>query len=357
MLTRIAVILLFIILSGCQQQEQQHDIKAPKSVVTELFTLDEYYPLTHQFVGRLFSSSTSPIGFELAGTVKSIDVDVGVEIHKGQILATLDDALLRSEAEQLSASLRQVAAQQDLVLKTLKRQRQLQNQGYQSQQQLDELDSQLLELSAQRQRLKAQLDSNRIRQQKSQLLAPFKGTVSQRQLAPGQVVSPGQPVLTLVPDEQAEARIGIPVALLNRLTPEQSYQIQVGGQRYPAQFLSQGAEVDLNTRTVELRFSLPIVDSMISGDLAYLRLEERVQKPAARVPFSALIGGLRGRWNLLVAANDGAGYVVERRDITILHTTPDFAWVTGAIDDGEPVITKGLHTLVPGQRIVPKMEH
>ncbi|MBY5992916.1 efflux RND transporter periplasmic adaptor subunit [Ferrimonas balearica] len=327
--------------------------KAPHPVVTERLVLAPDYPITHRFVGRLYSSTTSQVGFELAGVVQSISVDTGQRVERGQVMAALDDALLASEADQLTANLEQIRAQRSLVDTTLARQRQLEAQGYQSQQQLDELQSQQNELAARQQQLQASLDANRIRRQKSQLVAPFDGVVSQRQLAPGQVVSPGQPVLTLVPDQQAEARIGVPVRLLSRLTAQGAFAISVQGHNHEATLVGRSAEVDPVTRTVELRFALPPLENLVNGDLAYLNVEERVPTAAVKVPVSALISGLRGRWNLMVAAPAESGFVLERRDVTILHSDDRIAYVSGAIDDQDRVVTTGLQSLVAGQRVYP----
>ncbi len=345
---------MVLVLSGCQPGEPVTvATKAPYPVVTQPLITQAEYPITHRFVGRLYSSTTSQVGFELAGVVESISVDTGERVNRGQVLATLDDALLQSEAAQLTANLAQIEAQQALVNATLKRQRTLESQGYQSQQQIDELLSQQNELAALAQQLSASLNANAIRRQKSRLVAPFDGIVSQRQLAPGQVVSPGQPVLTLVPDAQGEARIGVPVRLLSRLADQDSYTVLVQGQPQPATLVGRSAEVNPVTRTVELRFALPPLENLVNGDLVYLTIEERIAHTAARVPVSALTSGLRGRWNLMIATPSGEGHVLERRDVTILHSDEQYAYVSGAIADNEQVVVTGLQSLVAGQRVAP----
>ncbi|MBY6186100.1 efflux RND transporter periplasmic adaptor subunit [Marinobacter hydrocarbonoclasticus] len=354
-MARSLTVLMLLVLTGCQPStEAPAPSKAPYPVVTETLLTQPDYPITHRFVGRLYSSTTSQVGFELAGVVESIEVDTGERVSQGQVLATLDDALLVSEAAQLAANLDQIRAQQSLVNTTLERQRTLEAQGYQSQQQIDELLSQQNELTALAQQLSASLNSNTIRRQKSQLVAPFDGIVSQRQLAPGQVVSPGQPVLTLVPEAQGEARIGVPVRLLSRLSNGNDFTVLVQDQPHPARLVGRSAEVNPVTRTVELRFALPPMDNLVNGDLVYLSVEERIVHRAAKVPVSALTSGLRGRWNLMVAAEAEGGHVLERRDVTILHSDDEYAFVSGAIADREQVVITGLQSLVAGQRVAPR---
>jgi hypothetical protein len=54
-------------------------------------------------------------------------------------------------------------------------------------------------------------------------------------------------------------------------------------------------------------------------------------------------------------ASGRSGWVVERRDVQVLETTGNRARIEGAaLEDGLPVVTEGLHRLVPGMRVEPR---
>ncbi|GAA5188947.1 efflux RND transporter periplasmic adaptor subunit [Ferrimonas gelatinilytica] len=352
---RIFLALSLTTLTACLPKEQADTPPQATPVRVVPVHFSDHYPVTHRFVGQIRNAATSELGFELPGMVEQIGVQVGDTVVAGQALARLDTALLNTEAKQLRAGLVQVEAERDLVLATQKRQQTLGDQGYQSQQQLDELRSQKQRLDARLLELQAALEANTLRREKSILRAPFAGRVAQRQLAPGQVVAAGQPVLTLVPTEGAEAKIGIPVDLLRRLPPGQPYQLSHRGQPLTATLLGRGAEVDATTRTVPLRFALPGDGDWLNGDLIYLSLEQRMTHRAMAVSPEVLLAGLRGQWNVLVAkqAPDGEHHL-ERRDVTLLHTEPRRVYLDGALKEGEWLVVAGLHTLVQGQRVKPQ---
>ncbi|GAA4897787.1 efflux RND transporter periplasmic adaptor subunit [Ferrimonas pelagia] len=312
---------------------------------------DNSYPVTHRFVGQINNASTSVLGLELGGVIRSVLADVGDRIESGQPLAQLDTSLLQAEAAQLEANRNQILAQLSLNRATRERQQTLQQQGYQSQQQLDELISQEASLQANLSELDAALQANDLRQQKSTLRSPYAGILSQRNLAPGQVVAAGQAVFTLVPEQGAEARIGVPVALLNRLKTEQAFTLLHGKEPIEATLLGRSAEVDSATRTVELRFALPSGRSWLNGDLIYLSLVETVSQRATAIPADLLISGLRGRWNVLVAAPQEDGHILQRRDVTVLHTDQNQVYIDGALIDDEWLVSAGLHKLVQGQHV------
>ncbi|BDY06300.1 efflux RND transporter periplasmic adaptor subunit [Ferrimonas sp. YFM] len=344
---------LLLIATGCSQQGKSAPVKPPLEVHAQQVQLQHSYPLTHRFVGKVYHPRTSDIGFESPGTVATIDVEIGQEVEAGQVLATLDTRLLRSEAEQLEATLAQNRADLDLNKATLKRQLTLSEQGYQSEQQLDELRSRKAQLQARQQQLNANLESVNIRLQKSTLKAPYSGTVTRRQLTKGQVTGNGQVAFTLVPDGAAEARVGLPVRLLERLQTRQQWQASVDGQSLPVTYLGRSAQVDPGTRTVTLRFALPEQPTLLNGQLLYLEVEERIVADTTRVPLTALTAGVRGLWNLYILEDLGDGsFQIARRDVRVLHADQEYAWVSGAIDDGDRLVSTGLQRLVAGQRVV-----
>ncbi len=351
-LLRTTLALGLLLLAACQPDGDGVSPPAPTVVQVVPTHFSDHYPVAHRFVGQIRHTATSDLGFELPGLVELIEVQVGDSVAPGQPLARLDTALLATEAQQLGAAQVQVEAELDLVQATLKRQQTLGDQGYQSQQQLDELRSQQQRLKARHTELQAALEGNRLRQAKSTLRAPFAGRVAQRQLAPGQVVAAGQPVLTLVPSRGAEARIGVPVDLLRQLPDDQPYRLSHRGQPLSAPLLGRGAEVDPITRTVPLRFALPAEGDWINGDLIYLTLIQQMTHRALAVSPEVLLAGLRGQWNVLVAAkSDEGGYRLERRVVTLLHTEPERVYLDGALSEGEWLVVAGLHTLVQGQRV------
>ncbi|WP_084631395.1 efflux RND transporter periplasmic adaptor subunit [Ferrimonas senticii] len=347
-----ATMLWPILISGCQPTAAEATSNsAATAVTTHAIEYQSHYQRLHRLVGAINNQQTSNVGFELAGKVANINAAAGDTVAAGQQLASLDTALLRSDRQRLLASIEQLQSQLELNQSTLERQLQLQQQGYQSQQQLDELNSAKRSLQAQLQQAQAALTSNQLQLDKSVLKAPFSGTVSQRQLAPGQVVSAGQTLFTLVPNQGAEAKIGVPVTLLNKVGNQFDYQLSHQQQPISAQLIGRSKAVDATTRTVDLRFALPQQQLWFDGDLIYLELTENIDAEVVQVPISALISGLRGRWNLMVATATDGQWHLQRRDIQIIHSNDRHALVQGAIEEGELLVTEGLQRLVAGQQV------
>ncbi|MCZ4336804.1 efflux RND transporter periplasmic adaptor subunit [Shewanella colwelliana] len=308
------------------------------------------YEIEQQFTGNIRSGNTTAIGFELAGKINQLAVDSGNSVKQGQLLAQLDTSLLLAEKQELEASLAQNSADLDLANSTLNRSLELNKQGYTSEQTLDELKGQLNSLKAARQRLRASIAANQLRIEKSTLTAPFDGVIAKRNNNLGEVVALGSPLFTLIQLNNPQAIIGVPVNIAQALNDDQKLPLRVNDTNYSATVAGIGAEVNPVTRTVPVRFTLPTDAQVINGELAYLNYGKRVEHSGYWIPLSSLTDGLRGLWNIYVLVEEEKGqYRIERRDIEILYTRGEQAYITGAIRNNEMYVTHGLHKLVVGE--------
>lgn len=341
-----------VTLSACQKEVTEHATTTVLPTVTsQALILTPSYQHEQTFTGTIRAGNTTGVGFELAGKLNELQADSGIKVKQGQILAILDTRLLEAERQEIQASLAQTQADVDLATSTLKRNQELKKSGYVSEQLLDENRSQLNSLAAAKNRLLASQHANQLKLDKSILVAPFDGTISQKLHNLGEVVTAGSPVFTLVGNINPEAYIGVPVALAEQFHAGQQVQVSVQDQTFTAEIAGISAEVNPVSRTLQLRISLPQDARVINGEIAYLHQQQQIEQAGYWVPISALTDGIRGLWNLYVIANDEQQSIIERRDVEILYTTQDMAYIQGAIEPNEIYVSQGLHKLVVGQSV------
>ncbi|MEZ9658524.1 MULTISPECIES: efflux RND transporter periplasmic adaptor subunit [unclassified Vibrio] len=308
------------------------------------------YAVQREYVGVVKAGQQANLGFELAGKVNEILVDVGDTVTTGQPLIRLDTQLLETESSQLKAQAEEVKAQLSLVAANLKRQRSLKAKGFSAEAEIDSLTSEQRVLQANLLRIDASVKGNELKLVKSTVLAPYSGTIATRFVSLGDVVNVGNPTLTLLASEGKEAFIGIPAHQMQKVTSLSSPSIRVGRDDFAVSLLNPGAMVDTQSRSVGLRYLFPEQASVLEGQLAYLKFDEQIDDQGYWVPLTGLIDGLRGVWNIFVIGEDNK---VERRSVQVLFANNQRAYVSGAIEDGEQVIASGLHRLVPGQTVKP----
>lgn len=367
------------------------------------------YTTERQYTGELVAGRSSPLGFERSGTVVSILVKEGDRVTAGQPLARLDTRTLEAQRQRLVAQRQAALAQlrelqagprsetiataaatvaeieQQLALAQLQRDRRkaLYSEGAISREEFDreqyntgaleqrlaQARSQLTELrtgtrveqveaqAAQVSQIDANLQQIDVDLDKSVLLAPFAGTISNRTVDEGVVVSGGQTVVSLVESAPLEARVGIPPGVADRLQVGSQQRVRVGDRPFTATLTALLPELEATSRTVTAVLQIPTANLTV-GQTVRLLLQENQTAEGIWLPTTALVPGERGLWSVYVLAEPETThpdaptiYTVSRRDVEVVHTDGDRVLVRGTLQEGERAITSGTHRIVPGEQV------
>ncbi|ARN73297.1 efflux RND transporter periplasmic adaptor subunit [Oceanicoccus sagamiensis] len=343
------ILAVVALLSGCESGEVSpepyfHQVVAKPAVQVPEYTIDRY------FVGQVQARQRAELGFEVAGTIEQVMVDEGDRVSQGQVLAQLDNRLLNAEIAEIEASGDDINARLDLAKLKLKRERELNSKGYAAEQRIDELMAEIASLNAQLMSLKARQASAETMLSKHQLVAPYAGEIAYRYSDSGSIAQPGHIIFRLLEQGQEEARVGVPTRLVSALSVGAPVVIQVAGKDMQAKVMAIATNVDAMTRTSSVRIAMPAVPEAVDGEMVYLHVPERIQQPGFWLTDSSLASGVRGMWNVYVLVPQAGSdlYTIEARSIELLYMADGRAFVKGAINQGEPVISAGLHRVVPG---------
>ena len=340
---------VMLLLSACGQDTEQ---SGPRYLGVDVLIAEpsDNYRVERLFVGRVEAAQRADIGFEFPGKVAAIRVNDGDPVRQGEVLAEMDRQFLDVAGRQLEAQLKQARADLELVESSLKRQQTLRQKGFAAEQQLDELRAQRVSLQASIERLQAGQQANALRIEKSRLVAPFDGVVSQRYRDVGAVVTEGMPLIQLLESSRLEVLVGVPVRMVNDLEVGGLFDIRVNGMSYPGELLTISQDLNMATRTVLLRFALP--DSPVrDGELAVVRLAETLVAEGYWLPAESLVEGMRGLWNIYALSDEVDGlYRIEAMTVQVIHVADDRVYVQGSLA-GRKIVQGGLHRVVPGQQV------
>lgn len=391
----IVLALGFRLLASADEASGSGDRPARSAVVVPVIRVQQQmsYPLEQVFVGQVEARRTAELGVERAGQLIEVRVREGDSVRAGDLLARLDPTLLQAKRAELSADLASAEADLALAEVTAERYRDSVKGGAVTRQDLDEASEGARAASARLQLAKARIASIDLDLVKTELSAPFDGTVVQRMADEGTVLGAGQPVLTLQETAAPEVRVGVAGPLLGALLPGEHYRLEIDGEDVNARLR---AIIPLRigtSRTVDALFD-PIFDkeaddlgsdragadgrphdptrtwALRPGNLAELRLRKQVEAQGYWLPLSALSEGDRGLWRALVAepetdesetanigiapSSSGASeprWCLVSRPVQVLHVDRERAFVRGPLQPDDPVVAAGLHRVVPGQRV------
>lgn len=324
----------------------------PITVATEVIEAATAYAVEERYVGRVEPTRHTQLGFELSGLVTRVAVDEGDVVRAGQVIAQLDTDKLLASRDALQAERKEILARRDLARATLKRQRELRSEGWQTEQRYDEARYSLSQFSAAIERLDAAIESTDIDIDKSSIFAPYDGVIGARFIDEGAVVSPGMPIADILEIGQLQARIGIPASVSDEISAGSRHSVDVAGRRLSAHVVSMRPDLNTGTRTVTIILSFEQDVAIPSGEIVELVLQRDIDETGYWLPITSLNEGQKGIWTVMTVMYGEGEAAVQREAVEIIHLDGTKAYVRGTLQDGDRIIVNGSNRIVPGQRVL-----
>lgn len=337
----------------------------PSSVgveTVEMRTIAETVPLFAEVV----TSREGTIASRIAGTVEKVHVLEGVTVSQGDILAELDTELLNILARQADARLAETRAgiatavsRVDRTTNALARVEGLRGTTSFSSSRFDEAQSdvfeargQLAEAEARVKTAEADEAETRYQLDRAEIRAPFSGIVLEVNTNPGEFISSGAPVVSLLDTQSFEIEASVPSKYIRVLDPG----LHVSGVTEAGEALDLTVRVLLPientaTRTRPVRFSSPLLTNMQTvaiGQSITVSIPISAPREVLSVPKDALVQA-RGGWTVFVAEEG----LAQPRPVQIGVALGDRFEVLNGLSEGDVVVTRGNERLRPGQAIAP----
>lgn len=340
----LAFVSLFMV--GCKQKTAaQEPIRPVLSTIVEPTELS-----STAAVGTVEPRYKTDLSSRVLGRLIARPVSVGDLVEQGEIVAAIDPTALELAVRSAKADLAQSRAQLVNASATEGRQRTLIATDTTSNENLD--NAVQIRAGAQASVARAQANLTKAIEQLgyTQLKAAFAGVVIAVSADVGQVVRPGQTVVTVARPDIREAvvdigsdfpvplQIGLPFTISLQLLPA----VHVEGQIHEI-----APQADPLTRTRRLRIALndpPPTFRLGTTVIAKLATDER---PILRVPASAVLvkNGENFIWIVDVPTNTVSLHKVE------LSQDANGIRVTTGLNAGTRVVTAGIHSLTQGQHV------
>jgi RND family efflux transporter MFP subunit len=347
-LAALAAAALLVAGCGAEKPVAHEDLRPVKSMVVGA---------SHGSVGASYSGEVrarveSKLGFQTSGRVVARLVEVGTHVRRGQPLMRLDPA---QEALQVVKAVADVDALRSRVAQNridLQRTEQLLARQFASQAEVDQARLALVQSESE---LKSALAQQAIRVNQrgyTELVADRDGVVTALGAEAGQVVSPGQAVVTVAADGEREVVISIPESRVDELRGARALQITAWarkGKVYAGALRELAPDTDSVTRTYSARITVKDADAgLMLGMTASVLAADIEGASAIRLPLTA-IHDKAGQPQVWVI--DAASATVSPRAVTLGSAQDDSVLVASGLQGGETVVTAGVHLLHDGQKV------
>lgn len=261
----IAVIMIAITLfiatansSGTSPENIQLTTDKPSLAVTVITPKTALLPMTITANGNITAWQEASIGNETNGLkLDDVKVNVGDVVQRGQLLATFSPRTVMVELAQTRATVAEAEAVLTETKDNVQRAIELQATGALSAQQIQQYSTAEKTAQARLQSAQAYLDTQQLRLEQTQVLAPDNGIISARNATVGSVPPVGEELFRLIRGSRLEWRAEVSAEDLPKLKPGQRVDVMpVGGE----------------TVTGTLRILSPVVDTQTRNGLAYIDL-------------------------------------------------------------------------------------
>ena len=332
--------------AGCKQEA-----KTPEPVRPVLSTVIEPAASGSTVaVGTVQPRYETTLGFRVLGRLIARPVNVGDLVTEGQIIAAIDPTALELAVRSAKADLSKAEALLENAIGTEERKRILIKTDATTRQTLDDAEQVRAGAQASTARARANLAKTIEQLGYAQVKADFGGVVTAVNAEIGQVVSPGQSVVTVArpevreavvdigPDFPAPLTVGLPFTVSLQLLPAVQVQSQI-------REIAPQADSVTRMRRVRIALNDP-PESFRLGSTVTARLNNG-RNQLLRVPASSV---LREGAETFVWIVDSPGNTVSLRKVELSDDEAGVR-VTGGLSAGERIVTAGIHSLKQGQQV------
>ncbi len=333
---------------------------------------------TFEAGGVIKARATAQISPRIAAELREVKVQPGDRVRRGQIVAVLDDrdlaatraqaqaSVLAAQSGTASAEAERESASARLLLARASHRRieQLRERNSATPQELDRATAELqmaeaavraataraAEASALVTSAEAAGRAAQVTASFATVVAPFDGLVTNRLLEPGNMASPGVPLLTIETTDGFRLEVQIDEARARLLALGDAAAVAFDGKgegdTVAGRVVEIARAVDPGAHAFVVKVQLPSGIAVRSGMFARARFESD-KRDALAVPSSAIVR--RGQLSLVFVVDSSRR--ARMRAITTGARSRDAAEVLAGIQPGETVVTSPPASLIDGAEV------
>jgi membrane fusion protein (multidrug efflux system) len=280
---------------------------------------------------------------EFTGSLKKIYVKEGQRVKKRSLLAQIDDAGLKNQLEQLQIQVELSKTTYDRIQRLWK-----QNIGS---------EMQLLQAKANYEAQLKSIEQLKKQLQRTQILAPFSGTIDEIVANTGANLIPGKtPVMRIVNLKEMYTEANVPERYLSQIKVGTAATVNIPmlNREYSTSIRQTGNFINPNNRSFRVETSLPNRDEMIIPNLTCkLKINDYTNPEALMVPLRVIREDASGKKYIFKLKSDGKKqvYLTERVFIQLGKKGLDKIEVLDGIQAGDLIVDEGAIIVENNQRV------
>jgi RND family efflux transporter MFP subunit len=348
-------LLLLLIVSCSKKKEKPKEEAKPLSAIV---LKDTIVKKEITLPGEIKPFEAVKIFPKVNGFIQKLNVDIGSEVKKGDVLVVLEAPEFKAQSEEAYSKLQSAKAKwqasKDTYVRTLASS---QTPGIISANDLEKAKALMMADSTNY--LAAVSNYKSVRNINNYLVitSPFDGVITQRNEHPGALVGASNPIPILELENNTILRLRVPVpeaAVGNILTDGKiSFKLKpFPGQLFNAKLARKSEALNVNTRSEIWEFEIDNKDKKVkSGMYAEVKLDLQRPSPSFLVPNTSVATSLEKTFVIRVH-QDTTEWVNVEKGISF----PDKMEVFGPLHENDIILKSANEELKPGKKIIYTVE-
>jgi membrane fusion protein (multidrug efflux system) len=287
--------------------------------------------------GHVESDNNILVSAESMGVVRSVVVTEGQQVAKGQVLAQIDNSMIKRSIESMETQL-------ELATSVYERQKNLWDQKIGT-------EVQFLQAKTNKESLEKQIASLKEQNDMTRIKSPISGTVDEIQVKVGQNIAPGMPAVRVV--NTADLKIQAPVSEAYVTQIKKGDKVLVNISELKKELVAKvsfvSKTIDILSRTFTVEVALPSSPDLRANMTATVKVVFSSNPSAVVVPVN-VIQEINDEKVVYIAEEKGNQTIATRKVIQVEGVYGNRAEVKG-LNAGDRLVTVGYQGLNDGDFI------
>lgn len=276
---------------------------------------------------------------ESMGNITSLQVQAGDRVVKGQLLATIDDRMIRQGVAEAQTQL-------DLATQVFNRQKNLWDQKIGS-------EIQFLQAKTNKEALEKRVASLQEQLEMTRIKSPINGTVDQVDIKIGQAVAPGMPAFRVVNLNALKVTGEVAESFISKVNRGNETIISIPdmGKEINTKLDYAGRAINTLNRTFNVEVRLSPKDGELHPNMvAVMKIVDYTASSTFVVPIAAIQKSSDGEY-VFVAVQEGGRLIAKRKKVSAGMIYNGMIEVREGLAEGDQVVTAGFQSIIEGDPI------
>lgn len=309
------------------------------------------------FTGTAKAGTEIRMSFKVGGTIEKFDMNVGQNVKKDQLIATIDDSDFVLEYDKADAAVKNADVQEKNAKSNFQRMRKLYENGNTS---LNEYEAAKAQYESAQANTSASMKARRLARAQleyTKLYAPVSGVVATVDVENNENVQPGQQIVMLQTEGDLEVSVGAPESFISRIKVHDEVEISfssIPGATYKGIVSEVSFTINKETSTYPLTIQLLEESTAIRPGMAASVRFKFVNDASADVIIvnsNAVGQDQKGNFVFVLEPLEGEFFKAIKTYVEVGKLKTNGFEIKNGLTGNEMIATAGLQTLLDGMKV------